>query len=54
MIADLIQKKQSAAADAAADQKDAIEKKNAAILAQAKDDFAKLFGDVNDEIQAIR
>ena len=54
MIADLIQKKQSAAADAAADQKDAIEKKNAAILAQAEDDFAKLFGDVNDEIQAIR
>ena len=54
MIADLIQKKQSAAADAAADQKDAIEKKNAAILAQAKDDFAKLFGDVNDELHALR
>ncbi len=54
MIADLLQKKQSAAADAAADQKDAIEKKNAAILAQAKDDFAKLFGDINDELHALR
>ena len=54
MIANLIQQKRTDAADAAADQKDAIEKKNAAILAQAEDDFAKLFGDVNDEIQAIR
>ncbi len=54
MIADLIQQKRTGAADAAADKKSKLDTENAETLRKAKEDLDSLFGDISDEMDAIR
>lgn len=54
MIADLIQQKRTDAADAAARKKSKLDTENAETLRKAKADFDNLFGEMSEEMDAIR
>ena len=54
MIANLIKQKRTDAADAAADKKSKLDTENTETLRKAKDDLDSLFGDISDEMDAIR
>ena len=54
MIADLIQQKRTDAADAAARKKSKLDTENTETLRKAKADFDNLFGEMSEEMDAIR
>jgi hypothetical protein len=54
MIADLIQQKRTDAADAAARKKSKLDAENTETLRKAKADFDNLFGEMSEEMDAIR